>query len=90
MTDYKQLTKALSAELMRRECRLSERQIMLLQWEQIGEGKLKLRQREVELSETLLTALESLPCRDRYVFGTSPLLSHEKTEEKHRFFVFKP
>lgn len=89
MTDYKSLTKALSAELLRRECRLSERQLMLLQWQQIGEGKLKLRQREVELSETLVKALESLPCSDRYVFGRSPLLPPEETEEKHHFILFK-
>lgn len=86
MTDYKQLTKALSAELMRRECRLSERQLMLLQWKQIEEGRLKLRQREVELSEILNIALGTLPCYDRYIFGRSPLLPPEKTETKHRFF----
>lgn len=89
MTDYKSLTKALSAELLRRECRLSERQLMLLQWKQIDDGKLVMRQREVELSKILVVALDSLPCSDRYIFGRSPLLPPEKTEEKHHFLIFK-
>lgn len=91
MADYKSLTKALSAELLRRECKLSERQIMLLRWNQIEDGKLVTRQREVELSEVLVKALESLPCSDRYVFGRSPLLPPEETEGKthHHFLIFK-
>lgn len=80
MTNYKAMTTALSAELLKRETRISERQLRLLRWEQIGEGKLILRQREVKLSETLYSALMSLPCSDRYVFGSTPLLP--ETEAK--------
>ena len=87
-TDYKSLIKALSAELLRRECRLTERQLMLLQWNQIEDGKLIMRQREVKLSKILVVALDTLPCSDRYVFGRSPLLPPEKTEEKHHFLPF--
>lgn len=73
MTNQKQLVRALSAELLMREARISERQLMLLKWEQIGEGKLILRQREVELSENLYNALLSLPCQSKFIFGRSPL-----------------
>lgn len=72
MTNYKQLSRLLTAELVRRETRLSERQMMLLQWEQIGEGKIILRQREVPISQIAYEAILSLPCSDRYVFGHSP------------------
>lgn len=84
MTDYKQMTKALSAELLKRECRLSNRQMILLRWNQIQDGKLILRQREVELSETLAKALESLPCSNRYIFGNEPLLPPEKQKLKDK------
>ena len=47
---------------------------MLLQWEQIGEGKIKLRQREIEISDTAYKGLLCLPANSRYVFGHSPLL----------------
>lgn len=72
MTNYKRLCRQLTAELVRRETRLSERQMMLLQWEQIGEGKIILRQREVPISDIAYEAILSLPCSDRYVFGHSP------------------
>lgn len=72
MTNYKKLCRQLTAELVRRETRLSERQMMLLEWKQIGEGKIILRQREVQISQTAYEAILSLPCSDRYVFGTSP------------------
>lgn len=74
MTNYKQLCRVLTAELLKHEAKLSERQLMLLQWEQIGEGKIKLRQREVEISDTAYKGLLCLPANSRYVFGHSPLL----------------
>ena len=86
MTDYKQMTRMLSAELLRKECRLSERQMRLLKLEQIEQGKLKLRQREVELSEPLAKALDSLPCSKRYIFSDYPI---ENCEQVHHFLVFK-
>jgi hypothetical protein len=72
MTNYKRLCRQLTAELVRRETRLSERQMMLLRWEQIGEGKIILRQREVPISDIAYEAILSLPCHDNYVFGRSP------------------
>lgn len=77
MTNYKKLSRQLTAELVKRETRLSDRQIMLLQWEQIGEGKIILRQREVQISQIAYEAILSLPCSDRYVFGHSPYTSLE-------------
>ena len=77
MTNYKRLCRQLTAELVQKETRLSERQIMLLRWEQIGEGKIILRQREVEISKVAYEAILSLPCSDRYVFGHSPMTSIE-------------
>lgn len=73
MTNYKKLCRNLTYELVKKESRLSERQLMLLRWEQIGEGKIILRQREVRISETAYEAILSLPCSDSYVFAHSPL-----------------
>lgn len=73
MTNYKRLTRLLTFELVKKETRLSERQLMLLRWEQIGEGKIILRQREVEISEIAYEAIMSLPCSDSYVFAHSPV-----------------
>ena len=80
MTNYKKMCRLLTAELVMKETRLSERQIMLLQWEQVGEGKIILRQREVELSPIAYEALLTLPCSDRYVFGHSPLSNIEERQ----------
>ena len=75
MTNYKKLCRTLTYELVKKESRLSERQLMLLRWEQIGEGKIIYRQREVQLSEVAYEAILSLPCSDKYVFATSPSTS---------------
>lgn len=72
MTNYKRLCRVLTAELLKHEARLSERQLMLLEWKQIGEGKIIMRQREAEISEIAYQALLSLPSNSRFVFGTSP------------------
>lgn len=80
MTNYKKMCRLLTAELVQKETRLSERQIMLLQWEQIGEGKIILRQREVQLSPIAYEAILSLPCSDRYVFGHS-LFSYDEDKQ---------
>lgn len=72
MTNYKRLCRQLTVELVRKETRLSERQMMLLRWEQIGEGKIILRQREIQISDVAYQAIMALPCSDNYVFGHSP------------------
>lgn len=72
MTNYKKLCRTLTYELVKKESRLSERQLMLLRWEQIGEGKIIYRQREVQLSEVAYEAILSLPCSSKYVFSASP------------------
>lgn len=72
MTNYKRLCRMLTAELLKHEARLSERQLMLLEWKQIDEGKIIMRQREAEISEVAYQALLSLPSNSRFVFGSSP------------------
>lgn len=72
MTNYKRLCRQLTAELLKHEARLSERQLMLLEWRQIGEGRIVLRQREVEISAIAYDALLALPSNNRFVFGISP------------------
>lgn len=82
MTDYKRMTKALSAELMQRECRLSNRQMRMLMWKQLQDGKLVMRQREVVLSETLWRAMQSLPCQEGFIFDKSFKLPPEKPKKR--------
>ena len=88
MTNYKRLCRQLTTELVKKETRLSDRQIMLLEWKQVGEGKIILRQREVELSKIAYEAILSLPCHDRYVFAHSPYANdNDKQSFKERIIA---
>ncbi len=72
MTNYKRLCRMLTAELLKHEARLSERQLMLLEWNQIEDCKIIMRQREAQISEIAYQAILSLPSNSRFVFGASP------------------
>lgn len=72
MINYKKLCRQLTAELLKHEAKMSERQLMLLEWNQIGEQKIVLRHREAEISPIAYQAILALPSDSRFVFGHSP------------------
>lgn len=59
----------LVAYTLKREARLSDRQIKRMEWSQFHDGKLRTRRdREVILSSQLYNAIASLPVQGRKVF----------------------
>lgn len=72
--DYQgSIMRSVLAQALHKETRLSERQVMLLEWRQIGDHKITTRQgREAKISNSTYLALKQLPVHGRFVFSTSP------------------
>lgn len=72
---------------LKHEARMSDRQIRMLEWGQLRNGKVKTwRNREVILSPELYNAIASLPVKGRRVFGTishSPLAEMPEPPVRH-------
>ncbi|MBP5722603.1 MAG: hypothetical protein J6X18_03370 [Bacteroidales bacterium] len=81
MTNYKRLCRQLTAELLKHEAKLSERQLMLLEWKQIGEQKIVLRHREAGISQIAYEGILALPSDNRFVFGRSPFAPNYEYEQ---------
>lgn len=83
MTKQDELVRALTAQLVMREGRFTERQMMLLRWEQFDGAKIKMMSgREVQLSEPARRGVEAQRIEgNRYIFGRAPLFL---PEEQHR------
>lgn len=65
----KDLMLELVIELFNKEYRLSERQIRLLRWDDYNGQTLRTaRGREIELSESLSTALSLIPKKGQFIF----------------------
>ena len=66
----KEIYKDLIKEALKHECRLSDRQIRLLEWQHISECSVRTRTgREAKISKTTYAALQSLPHESKkYVF----------------------
>lgn len=85
MDDYDAIVKGVLALQLKKECRMSERQIALLRWTDIGNREIKVsRHRTVKISRELYRALMAAPVRSGYVFSTSPLIPFGIPPEKKR------
>lgn len=75
MTRQDELVRALTAQLVMREGRMTERQMMLLRWEQFDGTKIKMFSgREVQLSEPARRGVEAQRIEgNKYIFGCAPL-----------------
>lgn len=74
MNNYDTIIKTMLAQAIKREARLSDRQIALLRWQQLGDHKLRTNLgREVRLSDATWEALQALPVSGGFVFSTSAL-----------------
>lgn len=72
---YEETIRSLLAQQIRRECRLSNRQIALLAWSQIGDHQINTTSgRQVRITDELYRALMAIPCKGRYVFAESSIL----------------
>lgn len=79
MTRQEELVRALTAQLVMREGRMTERQMMLLRWTQYDSGKITMFSgREVQLSEPARRGVESLKKEGRFIFGRTPLFLPEE------------
>lgn len=72
---YEEIIRSLLAQQIRRECRLSNRQIALLAWSQIGDHQINTKSgRQVKITDELYRALMAIPCKGRYVFAENSIL----------------
>lgn len=72
---YEEIIRSLLAQQIRRECRISNRQIALLAWSQIGDHQINTKSgRQVKITDELYRALMAIPCKGRYVFAESSIL----------------
>lgn len=79
---YEEIIRSLLAQQIRRECRLSNRQIALLAWSQIGDHQINTKSgRQVQITDELYRALMAIPCKGRYVFAESSILPFGVTDE---------
>ena len=83
---YEEIIRSLLAQQIRRECRISDRQIALLAWSQIGDHQINTTSgRQVKITDELYRALMAIPCKGRYVFAESSILPFgvPKTKTEH-------
>lgn len=74
MNNYDTILKSMLAQALKHEARLSDRQIALLRWQQLGDHKLRTNLgREVHLSNATWNALQALPVSGGFVFSTTAL-----------------
>ena len=72
---YEEIIRSLLAQQIRRECRISNRQIALLAWSQIGDHQINTTSgRQVRITDELYRALMAIPCKGRYVFAENSIL----------------
>lgn len=74
MDNYQDIISSMLAQSLKKQYRMSDRQITLLEWSQVIGGTIKMRGtgREVNLTPEQIRALKTLPVRGRFVFSTSP------------------
>ena len=78
---YEEIIRSLLAQQIRRECRLSNRQIALLAWSQIGDHQINTKSgRQVRITDELYRALMAIPCKGRYVFAENSILPFGVTD----------
>lgn len=71
---YKEMTARLTAQLLKREGRFSDHQVMMVRWDDLTEKGLRTRNgREVILSDVCKDALQMIPRRGSFIFLESPL-----------------
>lgn len=74
MDEYRAIMQTMLAQALRKEGRLSNRQVALLEWNQINGSQIRLRSgRVIKLTPSTYNALRALPVYGRYVFSTSAL-----------------
>lgn len=74
MDNYQSIIKSMLALSLKKHYRMSDRQITLLEWNQVIGGTIKMRGtgREVHLTPEEQAALRTIPIHGRFVFSTSP------------------
>lgn len=74
MDNYQSIISSMLAQALKKHYRMSDRQITLLEWNQVIGGTIKMRGtgREVHLTSEEQAALRTIPIRGRFVFSTSP------------------
>lgn len=91
MDNYNAIISTMLAQALRKEGRLSDRQVALLEWNQIEGSHIRLRSgRVIHLTPSTSNALRALPVRGRYIFSTSALppvgaptpTAHDRAQER--------
>lgn len=74
MDNYQSIIRSMLAQSLKKNYRMSDRQITLLEWNQVIGGMIKMRGtgREVRLTSEEQAALRTIPVNGRFVFSTSP------------------
>lgn len=74
MDNYQDIIKTLLAQALKKNYRMSDRQITLLEWNQVIGGTIKMHGtgREVHLTTSEQRALKAMPVNGRFVFSTTP------------------
>lgn len=74
MDNYQSIIRSMLALSLKKNYRMSDRQLTLLEWNQIIGGTIKMRGtgREVHLTPEEQAALRTIPIHGRFVFSTSP------------------
>ena len=74
MDNYQSTIRSMLALSLKKNYRMSDRQLTLLEWNQIIGGTIKMRGtgREVHLTSEEQAALRTIPVHGRFVFSTSP------------------
>lgn len=74
MDNYQSIIRSMLAQSLKKNYRMSDRQITLLEWNQVIGGMIKMRGtgREVHLTSEEQAALRTIPVNGRFVFSTSP------------------
>lgn len=74
MNNYPEIIRSMLALSLKKNYRMSDRQITLLEWNQVIGGTIKMRGtgREVHLTPEEQAALRTIPIHGRFVFSTSP------------------
>ena len=91
MDNYPEIIRSMLALSLKKHYRMSDRQITLLEWNQVIGGTIKMRGtgREVHLTPEEQAALRTIPVRGRFVFSTSPFEPTQAPKEPLRQKIAK-
>lgn len=91
MDNYPEIIRTMLASSLKKNYRMSDRQITLLEWNQVIGGTIRMKGtgREVRLTPEEMVALKTIPIHGRFVFSTSPFEPTQAPKEPLRERIAK-